>query len=91
MKTTKVFLGLLAGFATGALTGFLFAPEKGSKTRKALLEKGENYNDALKEKFDGLFKVITKQFKQVKAKVSDYTEKEKIKFEKAGSSAGTTI
>jgi gas vesicle protein len=31
MKSVKVFLGLLAGFATGALTGILFAPAKGSK------------------------------------------------------------
>ena len=34
MKSIKVFLGLLAGFATGTLAGFLFAPKKGSKTKK---------------------------------------------------------
>ena len=80
MKSAKVFLGLLAGFATGALAGFLFAPDKGSKTSKVLLEKGEDYDDALKEKFDGLFKVITKQFEQVKAEVSHQVEKEKEKM-----------
>jgi len=34
MKSVKVFFGLLAGFATGALAGFLFAPKKGSKTKR---------------------------------------------------------
>lgn len=89
MKTVKVFLGLLTGFAVGALTGMLFAPEKGSKTKEGLLEKGEDYSDALKEKFDGLFKVITKQFEQVKTEVSHYAEKEKEKAEKIENSSGT--
>lgn len=34
MKSVKVFLGLLAGFAAGTLAGFLFAPKKGSKTSR---------------------------------------------------------
>ncbi len=34
MKSVKVFLGLLAGFTAGTLAGFLFAPKKGSKTKK---------------------------------------------------------
>lgn len=34
MKSVKVFLGLLAGFAAGALIGILFSPEKKSKIKK---------------------------------------------------------
>ncbi len=83
VKTVKVFLGLLTGFTVGALTGMLFAPEKGSKTEKGLMIAGEDYDDVLKEKFDGLLKVITKQFEQVKSDVIDHVEKEKIKSEKA--------
>ena len=82
MKTVKVFLGLVTGFTVGALTGMLFAPDKGTKTREGLLERGEEYSDELKEKFDGLFKVITKQFEQVEAEVIHYAEKEKEKAEK---------
>src|SRR5690349_13554358 len=52
MKTGKVLLGVLAGVAAGALIGILFAPEKGSKTRKKILDKGQDYADELKEKFD---------------------------------------
>lgn len=83
MKSVKVLFGLLTGIATGALAGILFSPEKGSKTRKELLKKKEDYTGVLKEKFDGLSKGITKQYEKVKGGVTSYTEKKKIKPEKA--------
>ena len=36
MKADKLILGVLGGVAVGALMGVLFAPEKGSKTRKKI-------------------------------------------------------
>ena len=33
-KGTSALLGFVAGAATGALVGVLFAPERGDKTRK---------------------------------------------------------
>lgn len=83
MKSVKVFLGLLTGFAAGALAGIMFSPEKGSKTRNNLLKKGENYSDVLKEKFDGLFKVVTKEFEKVKSEVTRSAEKKMPKPEEA--------
>jgi len=59
MESGKVLLGVLAGVAAGALLGILFAPEKGSKTRKMILSKGEDYVDAVKEKVDDLVESIT--------------------------------
>ncbi|RYY45680.1 MAG: YtxH domain-containing protein [Chitinophagaceae bacterium] len=39
MKNGKFLAGVIAGLGAGALLGVLFAPEKGSKTRKKLLKK----------------------------------------------------
>lgn len=77
MSSGKVVLGLLAGVAAGALAGILFAPAKGSKTRKRILRKGEDLVDDLKDKFDDLLEVVTKKVEKVKEDVSDYAEKVK--------------
>jgi gas vesicle protein len=53
-STGKVLLGILAGAAAGAILGVLLAPDKGSETRRKLMQKGEDYADALKDKFDEL-------------------------------------
>ncbi len=75
MSSGKVLLGVLAGAAAGVLAGILFAPAKGSKTRKRILKKGEDYSDAVKEKLNDLLEVVTEKFEKVKADVSDYAEK----------------
>lgn len=77
MSSGKVILGLLAGAATGVLAGILFAPAKGSKTRKKIARKGEDFVDTLKEKLDDLLDTVTEKFEKVKEDVSDYAEKVK--------------
>jgi gas vesicle protein len=81
MSSGKVVLGLLAGVAVGALAGILFAPAKGSKTRKRILKKGEDLTDDLKEKFDDLLENVTEKFDKVKKDVSDLTRKKVVKPE----------
>lgn len=38
MKNGKFLAGIIAGLGTGAILGILFAPDKGSKTRKRILK-----------------------------------------------------
>lgn len=53
-NTGKIIGALLVGVAIGGLLGVLFAPDKGSVTRKKLLSKGEDLKDAVTEKLNGM-------------------------------------
>jgi len=75
MDTGKVLLGMLAGIAAGALLGVLFAPDKGSKTRKKICREGEELTDDLKEKFDDFIENMEEKIEKVKKDVSDFAEK----------------
>ena len=83
MSSGKVLLGVLAGVATGTLVGILFAPAKGSRTRRRILKKGEDYADGLKEKFNEYVETISEKFEQVKEEVSAFAQKGKDKLEEA--------
>ncbi len=62
MNSTKVILGILGGVAAGALLGVLFAPEKGSKTRKKIVYKSNGLVDDLKDKFEDLYTDVTDKY-----------------------------
>lgn len=50
----KVVVGIVAGFAAGAILGVLFAPDKGAATRKKIVDKANDYTKLLKRKDNGL-------------------------------------
>lgn len=82
MNSGKVVLGMLAGLATGAILGILFAPEKGSITRRKIAKKGSNSVDDLKEIFDDLLFKLNNKFEEVKEDSIELFENGKIKLEK---------
>ncbi len=51
-KNSKLLLALAAGVAAGAVLGVLFAPDKGSETRKKIKDGGRKMADDVKEKFN---------------------------------------
>jgi gas vesicle protein len=50
MSAGKIALGVVAGLAVGAIAGILFAPDKGSETRKKIAKKSTDLFNDLKEK-----------------------------------------
>jgi len=80
MNTTgKVIIGLLAGAAAGAILGVLFAPDKGSETRRKIAEKSKDVKDDIKNKFDEILEKTKEKFDHKKGE--DFTAKEKSNAE----------
>lgn len=82
MSSGKILLGALAGLAAGALIGILFAPDKGTETRRKITEKGEGLAEEVKVKFNEFVESITNKFDKVKSDVTDFAQKGKAKAEK---------
>ena len=70
MSSGKAFLGVLAGLAAGAVLGVLFAPEKGSNTRKKISRKTEDLMDEMNDKIESrvneVMNVVTGKAKKTK-------------------------
>lgn len=61
MESGKTTAGVLLGVGIGALLGILFAPAKGTKTRRRILDKGQNYTNELKGKFDEMYQDVSEK------------------------------
>ena len=81
MSAGKVLLGLMAGFAAGAVIGILFAPGKGSSTRKKISHRSDEFLSELGDKFEEFINGITKKFESVKEDAIRMTERGKAKVE----------
>jgi len=79
MKSMNLLWGLLAGACIGAIAGLLFAPHKGSITRKIITRRGEDYVDMLEEKVDDLMVTIDSKIGNVRKEVTDFVKREKIR------------
>ena len=66
MKKGKVALGILAGLATGTVLGILFAPEKGTDTRKKIANKSKDSLEDLKTKYNDVIDSLTSKLEAVK-------------------------
>ena len=83
MKSINGLLGVLAGVAAGALIGMAFAPQKGSKMRRNVLHKGENYLDDIKDKFEDFLDNATRKIESKWQNAEDLVNKGKTKYDGA--------
>ncbi|MGX7668640.1 YtxH domain-containing protein [Flavobacterium pedocola] len=74
MRPSNVVLGALGGLAVGAVLGILFAPDKGSNTRKKIAQKGTDLKNNLKE---GIHNIIA----SAEEKLNEITSRSKNNVE----------
>ncbi|MDG2431729.1 YtxH domain-containing protein [Flavobacterium sp.] len=72
MKTDKTIIGILGGLAAGALLGILFAPDKGSNTRKKIKRKSSKYATDAKDKAGDVLESLSQKYDNLKADGMQY-------------------
>jgi gas vesicle protein len=91
MNSVKVLFGAFAGLAAGAALGILFAPDKGSTTRKKISRQSSDYADGLSDKFNAFIDNMTQKFEGLKEEATTMAENGKAKTELAIAEAKTAV
>lgn len=70
-NTGKLIGALLIGAAVGGILGILFAPDKGSETRKKIAGKTNDLTNSLKTKFNSLMGEARSEMKAAKERTAE--------------------
>jgi gas vesicle protein len=82
MNTGKTIIGVVAGLAAGALLGVLFAPDKGTDTRRKISKKKKKYMKEIKGLSNDFMKGLVGKYNEVKEGVTEFAEEQKQKIER---------
>lgn len=74
MSTKNLLIGVASGFVAGAVIGILFAPHKGSVTRRKIRNQSEDYAEEVKDKFNEFIEVISDKYETISKDISEYTD-----------------
>lgn len=71
-NSSKILVALAAGVAAGAVLGILFAPGKGSDTRKKIVDEGKKMTDDVKHRFSKGMEKMNELKTGLKEKVEEF-------------------
>jgi gas vesicle protein len=91
MASSKILVGFLAGAAVGALAGILFAPDKGSTTRKKIATKSGDITDSVKNSFNNFVDGVKDLYSGAKEDVEEFGDKAKSKLQHAKNDGKTAL
>ena len=80
MSNSKILVGFLAGAAVGSVLGILFAPDKGTETRRKIADSSTDVTDSLKQKFNDFVDGIKDSYQGVKDDAEDLADEGASKF-----------
>ncbi|MFC4635429.1 YtxH domain-containing protein [Dokdonia ponticola] len=75
-------VGALAGIAVGTILGVLIAPDKGSNTRKKIVEKGKDTSDSFKEEINSFLETVSEKYDVIKKAGTEIAETSKSELTK---------
>lgn len=78
MKTSRIIISTLLASAVGVAVGMLFAPQKGSKTRRDISKKNHEYSDYVSDKVEDFVDSVSHPLENIK----DETERLALKADK---------
>ena len=70
-NSSKLLIALGSGLAIGGILGILFAPDKGSETRRKISEGGKKLSEKVKGKFKKERNEMETRFNKVNGKVEE--------------------
>jgi gas vesicle protein len=88
--TEKVLIGTLTGLIVGAISGILFAPDKGTETRKKISQKSNDTISGIKEKLEDLMNLVNEKVNLAAAEMKDVEENFKSDGERIKKDIRTT-
>ena len=86
-----VLFSVIAGFATGAIIGMLYAPKAGKEIRKDIKEKSEDLIEKSKKNYEIVADKTKEKIADIKDKSGELIEKGKEKINQAKEMLGEKI